>query len=1209
MIDILRQKKCLSFTGESGCYAKFPAGFMSSVLSSGKEFTIEVEFSTQADNAVIFGDMTPERDSYEIQLLADETFFGFYWTGQRVQGHGFVTYAVAEGDIKVNDGKPHKVAIVREADGSSSLYLDGVCISRNIFNNKSFSSSSALYIGFDAESGNHYQLDLYELRIWNVAKNDHEIFETVNNTNIGNLAAWYLPSEGALNDYSNGAHSSATLYGSPAYNERNYSYETFSIERALRGKKVSVSFDTSRKLVRGKWKYLNPGTADLLTVSGVTLTEAQIKATASSDEINATKTGMAFYQTAREKCFDIPATNEIWIQVDIRNRYYYGYTSWRIYNQAVAGTPTSGIRLQTDGRLTFFTHQITGTSYPLFYDESRHDAAPVHKLYTFVVHMVSGVGNGVMEVWVDGGLIYSNYYCNINDGAPLSSIYIQSDGVNSFFSNLAISNYYIEEDAFRKASDNPDGFGVDLLRAPRVPLIVEDTGAHFYWKFLWAGHDNCVFYKSSGEQGTFLIYAGARNTAEFPARNEIWFRCTIPVVRGRSCKIFVGDEAHASGFFVEENVNGCKLLINGESEDIAFPYSWSGDHGYFVQVRVHLRSGVNDGLVEITLAPLNINQFIEENELPTSPVYSRTGNVNNGQAFSTINILPQENPIEGSIYCIAISDRLISLSGIEVPNPPHQEIDFDVGLELFKSISLNLDVWYFLLYKWIFDTDRWDVRSINFPSDIMLQVAHRLISAPINSAGQLAETSGVQSIQIDLSAQQLTDRLSFTWTHPTKMFEQVRGQYLDYKFDMRIEDTTKIGILTTCHCCSGVDELLYMQAKTGVTPPRGLMTVEEATAWRAQENSWYLEYFGVPKYVDEVNPEMLSRISDTLKSAAKKVEVLARIFNKNWVILFEDFHSLVFFGRGISRTFGDMIRELFGWTSRAPNLMINCYIRGDTVYAIQRGHEANVIDLTGTKHTLPVVGEKLMRLAWGNDETSYTITTTEPVYTPDEELDANDAAKAEPMNDNSINNEYGDDNLVKRTTIRNDETTTVIDYEYQTASNGRKYLYKESTTVTDNTGETIEEREVIHEPLAGGSSGQELSIAKDDSGETTASVVGQKPFTEKPTPWAKHAYMNGKWNTLTDVQKKEVTIRGTALVDTSLPVTDFATKKKFSDAINWLNRKTQETISMDVYDYPHVIDFNDRIIFNGNVYFLESNTVVKTPRIVNKQSVRFVRWY
>lgn len=103
--------------------------------------------------------------------------------------------------------------------------------------------------------------------------------------------------------------------------------------------------------------------------------------------------------------------------------------------------------------------------------------------------------------------------------------------------------------------------------------------------------------------------------------------------------------------------------------------------------------------------------------------------------------------------------------------------------------------------------------------------------------------------------------------------------------------------------------------------------------------------------------------------------------------------------------------------------------------------------------------------------------------------------------------------------------------------------------------------------------------------------------------------MNGKWYTLTGEQEKEVTINGHALVDTSLPVTDFATKKNFSDAINWLNRKTQETISMDVYDFPHVIDFNDRIIFNGAEYFLESNTVTKTPRIVNKQSVRFVRWY
>lgn len=92
-------------------------------------------------------------------------------------------------------------------------------------------------------------------------------------------------------------------------------------------------------------------------------------------------------------------------------------------------------------------------------------------------------------------------------------------------------------------------------------------------------------------------------------------------------------------------------------------------------------------------------------------------------------------------------------------------------------------------------------------------------------------------------------------------------------------------------------------------------------------------------------------------------------------------------------------------------------------------------------------------------------------------------------------------------------------------------------------------------------------------------------------------------------EQKEVTIEGNPLIDTSFPVADFEKLVELTDAIKWLNRKIQETVSFDVYNYPHVIDFNDRIIFNGNIYYLESNTVSKNSRTVNKQSVSFVRWY
>ena len=82
-----------------------------------------------------------------------------------------------------------------------------------------------------------------------------------------------------------------------------------------------------------------------------------------------------------------------------------------------------------------------------------------------------------------------------------------------------------------------------------------------------------------------------------------------------------------------------------------------------------------------------------------------------------------------------------------------------------------------------------------------------------------------------------------------------------------------------------------------------------------------------------------------------------------------------------------------------------------------------------------------------------------------------------------------------------------------------------------------------------------------------------------------------------------------SLYDDSFPVYSEKEKVAFTNAIKALNRKTQETVSFDLYDYPHVIDLKSRVSFNGGVYFLQSNTVTRDTNIVNKQSLQLIRWY
>lgn len=66
--------------------------------------------------------------------------------------------------------------------------------------------------------------------------------------------------------------------------------------------------------------------------------------------------------------------------------------------------------------------------------------------------------------------------------------------------------------------------------------------------------------------------------------------------------------------------------------------------------------------------------------------------------------------------------------------------------------------------------------------------------------------------------------------------------------------------------------------------------------------------------------------------------------------------------------------------------------------------------------------------------------------------------------------------------------------------------------------------------------------------------------------------------------------------------------KRLTKELKWLNRRIKKTVSMDIYNYGHALDFFEKIRFNGHDYFLVSNEISQTTREL-KQSITIVRWY
>ena len=73
---------------------------------------------------------------------------------------------------------------------------------------------------------------------------------------------------------------------------------------------------------------------------------------------------------------------------------------------------------------------------------------------------------------------------------------------------------------------------------------------------------------------------------------------------------------------------------------------------------------------------------------------------------------------------------------------------------------------------------------------------------------------------------------------------------------------------------------------------------------------------------------------------------------------------------------------------------------------------------------------------------------------------------------------------------------------------------------------------------------------------------------------------------------------------------------ELSAEINDHDRCIQETVEMNILEpvkdgipaLTHVINFGERIKYNGNEYSLESNTVTRTEREI-RQSITITRWY
>ena len=1150
----------INFAGEKTSYGELPID----VLAGEEVFTIEVIFSTtdtqDKNTYYTFGTIAGRdisggwKDDWSLCVNAGCLCF---WA--RAAGGGSTTNYRVYSDAFVSDGEIHRAAVVSNQDGSVDLYCDGVNVAHKDSVNARITNQETILLGYNSDGNSALDMNLYEIRFWAKARMAEEIFyqhaksgQYLLSELTGSeayLQAWYIPTnDSTLTDKTSHGFN-ATLTG-VSYNP---------VDRL----NISYNADVSRAVKNAPltWRYYNAGTASKLSISGTSLKDLP-------DEQS--KTGIAFFQTALQKCFDISASPELWIKFDV---YFDGGNRWRAYNanngNNQANTGVSGVaRLERNA---------AGKSDIAFFEGGANvkqlaDICEVGKLQTFLMYLKSGEVGGMIEIWTTR----VPYTWNDVD------FIFENDNVDATLKATVAEEIFSDNTGDRlSAEDIEIIFGNDIA--------IDENKIFTYIGNVNNGLDFANFYLQSDGAGTFFS-------------NVIISNALIDLYEGMTKAAFSLD--------VE------RILRN------------SLQVSYDVAREVH-----NITTVEFT-ADVKI-----QSELAVTMTAD-------------------------------ISRQIVRAC----------ELNLDVAfLEAFHDIDFTVDVRRsiidaFTLYPIDFDGN-WQAEPVlRYPKKRLLadtqDYAPTPIFTPPNIIPAAQNTGDIQSIEVKISEQQITDVVKFTTITPFTILADVLGRYLDFVCKMRVESVQKQGSLYSVICCSNIDELLY-------TP----LNYELPSITYGY---WYNERTIIPRQICPLASQHVSKIAEAL--------------NLQTVMQFQDFYSTVEFGANAESgaSYNDIIRDIFGWTSRVPTELINVFIRDNVLYVIQRGFESRVIDITHTPHTQPAITHELVRMfykrsKWSDTEVREKRTRRKPEPLPD----------TIEYPDDSGGSSSGDSQWVNasKVTVESSDGTTVTTYYYDAdglllKSEAQYTCYsdatKNCTTTTTNSYDsdgtiTKVSVEAVHAnapdedtrsdtrygyinflgkkflatEVVEKYSRQNGGWVKDDTIVTTKNPTGRGQGAASDSKGNVSASGNrgddrvspfySDDNLLDDMDEdnsgdeydtttQSRDIDGLTLFDTSFPIQNI-TRARFenlpfppiglteediqnidtakgqgrlielTEKIKWLNRKTKETITLLVYDVPHLIDFTDRIRFCGNEYYLVENTARAQSRLRNEQNLTLVRWF
>jgi len=352
-------------------------------------------------------------------------------------------------------------------------------------------------------------------------------------------------------------------------------------------------------------------------------------------------------------------------------------------------------------------------------------------------------------------------------------------------------------------------------------------------------------------------------------------------------------------------------------------------------------------------------------------------------------------------------------------------------------------------------------------------------------------------------------------------------------------------------------------------------------------------------------------------TANQVMQTVASAFGKTLHSHFDDFEIAPVDDKA---TYSDVLSRLFGWTANLPHQQVNVFIRGSHLWVVQRGMEPTVRTLG--EHGEIKITDTYERgvLTYGTDNESND--TSSAIAGDSEDVYLNGSFSSGGASVTFVNGlavsrasttateatatsySYSAAYPPARITGENTTITSLIDAptrhisvsrSYSTGPSGDKYVGIETTVETVDSV-VVNTTTTYYSSLGQGMFARTVVV----NGKTTQSDIQRGAPTGDASPVVIGQYSKG--------ERPSAALSGRFAGDARFDVTDQETINRIAEQLEWRSTAKIKKLSCEAYG-SHIYDYNERVSFGGNEYFLDRNNVKTADGSRYVQSLLLARWY